>query len=353
MNTFRSNVPTLEGNNNFSIWEIQIKTYLQGLELWGKVDTSVKFPVTGSDEDKAKWNMFDTQAKAAIFQTLQPDEIMQVADKVLSKDVFNHLKQVYSASSELMKLMTQNSYHSFQLRINEPPVASFARLTAITRSLEALGQKTADTDFIAKFLSTLPFDEYSSFRLFWSALDDTKQTKSTLLSQLQILNTAEEPATAFWTDNNNGNDGGRRNGRFNGNNREGGGAYHQGSNRGGGGGGNGQRFNRSGGGGGGNDQGSNQNEDRPMGNQDGKRWHNCNSTEHLARNCNKPKQDNNGGGDNINGNWNNNSDNKWNHNDREGDGNGNSNWNRGRGRGKGNWRHKSANTRAFHADAES
>lgn len=256
--------------------------------------------------------------------------------KTHSKAVFDHLKGIYSASSEYMKVVILSPYHAFKLRRDEPPTAAFMRLTTITRSLESLSHKISDKDFIAKFLSILPYKDLRSCSPGNQLRIPRKPKKDYLLTHLQFMeqiakeDDTPQPASAYYANSNGGRRNNFRNGR-----------------------GNSRPFNRDGG--------------HQQGNRNGKRCYNCYSTEPLARNCDQTPSDNNrggnggGGGRNSNngsggqGGGNGNHNNNHQSNGNGGNGNNNGNWNRNsRGRGKvnGNWKHKSSNTRAFHANAD-
>lgn len=321
MTSLRNSVPILEGASNFSLWEIHLKVYLQGLSLWQFVSGDAVLPV-GNDAAAiaaiAWWKAEDAKAKAHIFQSLNQDEVMQVADKEYSKDVYDHLKTIYSSASEYQKTSTLGQFYSFTMLPNELPTTAYIRLTTIARSLSTLSMKVSDKEFIAKMLSVMPLETFGAFRLAWDSVEEARQTKDFLYTRLQnfelmykteaVAAAANNTTVSFFA----GRQGKR--GKFRGR-----GGRGQGGNRGGG---------------------------PRSGNKNGKRCYNCDSPEHLARDCDQPRQETNNNNEQNPQSGNGNGNKTAGHN-----GNGNRNF-RGRGRGGGNWNHRGATTRSYHANSE-
>lgn len=267
MNSFNHPVSVLEGNNIFPYWKIQIEVYLQGLGVWGCVNRTRLKPADNTDNKTDIWEKDDAKAKSAIFQTLNMEQIMQVAEKKTSKEVFEQLKSLYSNISKYSKMNTLTQYHAFQMLKTEAPTSAFNRLTTITRALKVLGQTIDDKDFIAKMVSVVPLEKYAPFRMAWDSVEDTRHTIEYLYTRLQnyelmytvVENTPDEPASSFYAGQQQGN----RRGNF--------------RSRGG-------RGNSRGGGGGGGRNG-----------YWGKEKRCFNSPDHLIRDCDQPRPENDNG----------------------------------------------------------
>lgn len=249
------NIPKLEGTSNYVVWAHLIKIYLKAQDLWKYVDGSVPRP-DDDDEDTdalSKWKQFNAQATYFMFQTLKDSDIWLITRDKTAKDVFDSLTEIYGGQSLVyLKIKKQQLFHSFELRKNESPYKGYLRFKDIFDSLAKLGEKPSDKDFVTLFMSVVPPSGYRLFRLEWASMDANDHL---LVKILEAMKSKEDQAKRSET-NKQRNRGGGQNGLPQG--------------------GNGQR---SGGGG---------------GNRNGKRCFNCDSPDHLARDCDQQRCESDG-----------------------------------------------------------
>lgn len=75
MNNLRSNVPTLDGASNYTLWDIQMTVHLKGQGLWNVVaGTEKRNPDPATTPEHEACDKKDAQAISQIFMTLEKDE---------------------------------------------------------------------------------------------------------------------------------------------------------------------------------------------------------------------------------------------------------------------------------------
>lgn len=111
----KSNLPRLEGSENFGPWRYVIKSQLKGAGLWAVVNGDKTRPESGDDAIQ-KWGDMDQKASSLMIPTLGMQLISHVQGCKTAKQLFDKLKDMYSDSSEWNWEATANAF--FEQRIS-------------------------------------------------------------------------------------------------------------------------------------------------------------------------------------------------------------------------------------------
>ena len=282
------NLLQLEGPENFNKWKFVLKTALEARGIWDIVEGKRKEPALVTDaqgrtnsEAINKWKMENAKAKSMIIGTLAPRMLCHVETCNNADEVFTSLKKVYSDASELNVQTTLQKFFSFKINENESAVEGALKIESLALSLKEMNEEVGNKMLIGRIVSALPSQRFGNFVEAWKSVAASEQTVENLLARIKNIElqqklegkfvSVEGECQAYFSNHNN--------------------------NRG--------RDNR----------GGRQGKWQPKvqgGNQQKKRCFNCNSENHLAKDCDKNgnndanngRGDNNGAGRNGNGNQN-------------------------------------------------
>ena len=277
----------LEGPENFNKWKFVLKTALEARGIWDIVEGKRKEPalvtnqagaVTNQD-DVNKWKIENARAKSMIIGTLAPRMLCHIETCSNADDVFKALKKVYSDASELNVQTTLQKFFSFKINENESAVEGALKIESLALSLKEMNEPVGNKMLIGRIVSALPPQRFGNFVEAWKSVAVSEQTTENLLARIKNIELqqkldgkfapVEGECQAFFSNHGNGNRG-----------RENRGGRH-----------------------------GKWQPKQQQNHQQKKRCFNCDSENHLARDCDKKGNNggnngNNGGGRNGNGNVN-------------------------------------------------
>ncbi|XP_038982157.1 uncharacterized protein LOC120110650 [Phoenix dactylifera] len=81
---------------NYSTWEFQFQTLLQGKKLWGYIDGSIKLPAETEVEKRAEWIATDPGIRSWILKSVDSHIVLSLRSYSTAKQMWDYLKLVFN-----------------------------------------------------------------------------------------------------------------------------------------------------------------------------------------------------------------------------------------------------------------
>ncbi|KAF3637587.1 hypothetical protein FXO37_24840 [Capsicum annuum] len=193
-NNFSIPSPPIFSGENYPIWAIKMRTYLQAYDLWQVVevggeenllpDNSIMAQIKNHREEVAK----NFKALSCIQSALSEVIFTRVMTSETAKEAWDKLKEEFHGSDKIRQIKVINLRREFEiLRMKDSEIIKeFSnKLVKVVNQIRLMGEKLTDSRIVEKVLVSLP----ERFEAKISSLEDlkdlTKLSPSKLVHALQ------------------------------------------------------------------------------------------------------------------------------------------------------------------------
>lgn len=122
-------IPVYLNGKNYSLWEFNLRCFIQGHELWGLVDGSETKPETKDKEDETdqtkdkeeetvknnqkKWVSGNSRIMSWILGSVEPQIGINLRPYQTATDMWNYLKSIYHHDNEAQKYQIDLEIHEY------------------------------------------------------------------------------------------------------------------------------------------------------------------------------------------------------------------------------------------------
>lgn len=198
-------LPKFSGKN-FQGWKRQVVVILKSKDLLLCLDAKEKRPYTDvktSHEetqrapveavDQGESESKETLTQGLLFSALDDKIIDQVQTCKTAAEIWKRLLLIYENASETNVDRLLQEYYSYQKVPQENMATHISRVEAMADQLGELGEPQSERSVVSKLLNSLPSD-YDSLRNAWDATHPEFRTKDELITRLMKQEVKAKPA---------------------------------------------------------------------------------------------------------------------------------------------------------------
>lgn len=152
-------IESLQGEQNYNAWRVQMFDYLSEMGLGGHVDGSTQL---SQATDAAAWRKSDAKALRQIRMRVARDIIVYVQDASSAKEAWDTLAETFRPAGAIGIVTVRRKLYRAQCPDDGDIEAHLRQMREWNSELNALGQKLADADFSLTILTSLP-ESWDSF----------------------------------------------------------------------------------------------------------------------------------------------------------------------------------------------
>lgn len=218
LDSIRTSIPLLKGEENFSVWCFQVKLALSGNGVFDVVSGAKPRPVLdagGSGDNNLtttldSWKKLDMKGQQIIGMSISPHLVKHIMHLKTSKEMWDKLHAVFQQKSEMSVHMLLQKFFNYSKCSGDSMADHVAKLEDIKHRLESLGEKISDKMLMCKILMSLP-RQYSHFHSAWDSTDVNEKSLENLTNRLMMEETRlkmdnldlDSDEIALFTNNNN------------------------------------------------------------------------------------------------------------------------------------------------------
>jgi len=177
-----SHVVKLDGKN-YQQWKLQITLVLKAADVWGVTDGTVPCPTDPTQV--AAWTKLDIKAQALMVPSLNERQTSHIYGLATAHDIWTKLTQINSDSSQHNKQHTLSRFFNYQVAPGTSILDAYADIESIARSLLDIRIPMSSAAVVTKIVSALPDATYGAFKKAWDSVPDAHQTMDRLLARLR------------------------------------------------------------------------------------------------------------------------------------------------------------------------
>jgi len=112
-------IPICLNGKNYSLWEFNLRCFIQGHELWGFIDGSETKPeikTAGDETEKAnlkKWVSGNSRVMSWILESVEPHIGINLRPYQTAFEMWNYLKSIYHIANEARKYQIDLEIHEY------------------------------------------------------------------------------------------------------------------------------------------------------------------------------------------------------------------------------------------------
>ncbi|XP_020254172.1 uncharacterized protein LOC109831249 [Asparagus officinalis] len=134
-------------SSNYSAWSIKMKVYMQAQGVWDAVEAEGRVD-----------NRRDKIALAAIYQGVNDEILLLLAEKTMAKDVWTALKSMYMGADRVTRAKLQKlkmEFEALRMREGESVDEFTVWLNTVVSKMHAMGEKMDDIAVVEKVLRAI------------------------------------------------------------------------------------------------------------------------------------------------------------------------------------------------------
>lgn len=216
MDSIKTSIPLLKGEENFSVWCFQVKLALSSNGIFEVVNGTKPRPAetraSGSGDSTFEaalesWKKLDMKGQQIIGMSIIPNLVKHIMHLKTSKEMWDKLHVVFQQKSEMSVHMLLQKFFNYSKEPGDSMADHVAKLEDIKHRLKALGEKVSDKMLMCKILMSLP-RQYCHFHSAWDSTDMNEKTLENLTNRLMMEETRlkmddlelDDNQIAFFTD---------------------------------------------------------------------------------------------------------------------------------------------------------
>jgi hypothetical protein len=142
----------LDGASNFLPWKARILVILKEQDLWEVVTNPPPAPVQTSGGTPtvvhATWDKKDIKAQRVILEAIKDHLIPHVAEKTISKEMFDALVSLFQSDNMSRKMILKTKLREYRLSTSDNVTNCLMRITQIRDQLATLGETILDAKIV-------------------------------------------------------------------------------------------------------------------------------------------------------------------------------------------------------------
>lgn len=191
---FSSIAPPIFDGENYQLWEVKMKAYLEALDLWEAVEENYEIPQLPNNPSAAQIKnqkekkTTKSKAKACLFAAVSTTVFTRVMSLNSAKAIWDYLKGEYAGNERVKGMQVLNYIREFELQRmkDSETIKEYSdRLLGIVNKVRLLGTEFADKRIVEKILVTVPERYEASITTLENTKDLTSITLAELLNALQ------------------------------------------------------------------------------------------------------------------------------------------------------------------------
>jgi transposase InsO family protein len=212
METDKTKVEKLRGNENWPAWKFQLKILLDARDALEVVTGEFVDPgepaagiaqaeVTAHNKRRAEFRKANKVAKELIVTTVDKKPLQLLLTCETAKSMWDKLLGVYEQKSDTSVGMVQTQFYQYAKEPADDIATHISKIESISDRLKQLGEPIPDSMIMTKILNTLP-SAYNHFASAWDSTPKEERTRENLTSRLLTeelrigQNAAESSASA-------------------------------------------------------------------------------------------------------------------------------------------------------------
>ena len=181
--------PSVFDGTNYQMWDVQMETHLEALDLWEAVEEEYDVPVLPENPTVAQMKSYsekktrNSKAKAILFAAISPTIFTRIRSLKTTKEIWDYLKSAYAGDKKIKGIQILNLIREFELqRMKESEtVKEYAdMLLGIANRVRLLGGDFNDSRLVEKILVTVP----EKYEATITTLENTKDLSQISLAEL-------------------------------------------------------------------------------------------------------------------------------------------------------------------------
>ncbi|XP_052182060.1 uncharacterized protein LOC127794845 [Diospyros lotus] len=189
--------PVFDGEN-YQVWAVRIKAYLDSSDLWEAVEVDYEIPPLPNNPTLAQIRHHKerrqrkSKAKSCLFSAVSSTIFTRIMTLKSAKEIWDFLKQEYEGNERVKGMEVLNLIREFEMQKMKEleTIKEYAdRLLSIANRVRLLKSEMPNSRIVQKILVTVP----EKFEATISSLENSKDLSSiTLAELLNALQTQEQ-----------------------------------------------------------------------------------------------------------------------------------------------------------------
>ncbi|KAI1306499.1 hypothetical protein HDE_00976 [Halotydeus destructor] len=161
--------------NNYRIWSVQMKLFLQAKDLSGLIDGTWPQPEKTDEDGQKVW--FQANSKALYFIHTSVDESIfeHIEASESATEAWAKLASVFQRTTSLDKLAATTAFHAYKYDGTATMAKHVSMVENMAKKMKMLGEHVTENYVVAKLLQGLP-DRYAGVATGLSFIEEKDQT---------------------------------------------------------------------------------------------------------------------------------------------------------------------------------
>ncbi|XP_049375495.1 uncharacterized protein LOC125840568 [Solanum verrucosum] len=203
-NNLSLNASKIFTGENYQIWSVKMKSYLEAYDLWEVVMEDVPLQPANPTLAQIKSHSDDKIKKSKAKTVIQNSVVDSIFSKIIAcetaKEAWEKLQKKYQGSVRVRQMQVLNlerHFESLRMQEDETIVKYCDKISFIGNKIRLLGEDFKDDRIVENFFVTIP----ERFKSKISSLEESKDLSTIFIEELISVLQAHEQRRAFRQDN--------------------------------------------------------------------------------------------------------------------------------------------------------